>query len=147
MHVDLHQAMRQIIDKSLLGEASIHEQQTLQEHLASCALCQDYLDASNRVIAGLGGFSFEVDPALQGKVMESLTLRAQTLRSSQPRPMWWNYLAALILTAAGSFTVALFTPMSLRAGVFALWILPSLCFCLLFPVLHRLSTGEKGLSQ
>ncbi len=147
MHVDLHPAMRQIIDKSLLGEASIHEQQTLQEHLASCALCQDYLVASNRVIAGLAGFSFEADPELQARVMDSLILRAQQLQSSQRRPMWWNYLTALVLTAAGSFTVTLFTPASLRAGVFALWILPSLCFCLLFPVLHRLSTGEKGLLQ
>ncbi len=158
MHIDLHQVMRQIIDQSLLGEASVHEQQTLREHLASCAACQDYLNACNRVVAGLGGFSFEIDPALQEKVLGSLTQRAQQLAlSSKPRPMWWSYLAAILLTVCGSFVVARgsglasaafhLEPASLHAGVLALWIIPSLCFCLLFPVLHRLSTGAKGIFQ
>jgi len=65
-----------------------------------------------------------------------------------------------VLTVAGSFTAARFSglagavfhlePEPLHIGLLALWIVPSLCFCLLFPVLHRLSVGgmnEKGSSQ
>jgi anti-sigma factor RsiW len=158
MNVDLHQKVRQIIDKSLLGELPVHEAQTLQEHVAICDRCREYLETSNRVVAGLGGFSFDVDPELQGKVMASLALRAEQLQSSaRPMPIGWIYLAALLLTVGGSILfarcssllVGLFNlqPDALRAGVVALWIVPSLCFCLLFPVLHRLATGEKGISQ
>jgi anti-sigma factor RsiW len=158
MHVDLHQAMRQIIDKSLLGELPVHEEQTLREHLATCDSCREYLDTSNRVIAGLGGFSFEVNPELQGKVMASLAQRAQQLElSTARRPMGWIYLAAIVLTVAGSLAAErlsrlLVGPLHLHgapleSGVVALWIVPSLCFCLLFPVLHRLAAGEKGISQ
>ena len=124
--------------------------------------CQEYLKASNQAIAGLGGFSFEVNPDLHGRVLAALTLRAQQLETKriQQRPMWWSYLAAFVLTVAGSFTAARFSgiagavfhiePGPLHIGLLALWIVPSLCFCLLFPVLHRLSVGwtnEKGLSQ
>lgn len=156
MHVDLHQAMREIIDKSLLGTASLHEQQRMREHVATCAPCQEYLNASHRVITGLGGFSFEVDPALQEKVMASLALRAQQLelRDSKIRPIWLLYLVALLLTVAGSLAVARCStlavaafhvePALLRLGVLTLWVVPSLCFCLLFPVVHRLSMDEKG---
>jgi anti-sigma factor RsiW len=158
MHVDLHQVMRQIIDKSLLAELPVHEEQTLREHLANCDRCREYLDTSNRVVAGLSGFSFEVNPELQGNVMASLTQRAQQLElSTERRPMGWLYLAALVLTVAGSlcaerlsgFLVGALHLQSapLQSGVVALWIVPSLCFCLLFPVLHRLARGEKGISQ
>ena len=152
MPVDLHQAMRQLIDKSLAEAPSVHEQQTLREHVATCVPCQEYLNHSNRVIAALGGFSFAVDPELQGKVMASLALRAQQLELSSKKniPIGWSYLAALLLTVAGSLAVYQLAPASLRLGVLALWVVPSLYFCLLFPLLHRLSRRgmhEKGLSQ
>ena len=158
MNVDLHQTMRHIIDKSLLDAASVHEQQALREHVALCVPCLEYLNASNRVIAGLGGFSFDVDPALQQKVMASLAQRAQQLAlSSERRPMGWIYLAALMLTIAGSFIVGHFggfavaafhlQPALLLTGMVAFWIVPSLCFCMLFPILLRLAMGEKGISQ
>ncbi len=162
MQADRHQEIRHIIDRSLAGAASLQEEQTLREHLLACAACQEYLSTSHQAIAGLGGFSFEVNPDLQGKVLAALTLRAQQLQTKrvQQRPMWWSYLAALVLTMAGSFTAARFSgfagavfhiePEPLHIGLLALWIVPSLCFCLLFPVLHRLSLGwtnEKGLSQ
>jgi predicted anti-sigma-YlaC factor YlaD len=158
MHVDIHQAVRQIIEKSLLGELPPHEQQTLREHLNTCAGCKEYLEISDRVVAGLRGFSFEVNPELQGKVMASLTQRAQQLElSGAHMPMRWVYLAALVLTIAGSYVAQRLTgftvgalhmhPAPLESGVVALWIVPSLCFCLLFPVLHRLAAGEKGTSQ
>jgi hypothetical protein len=89
--------------------------------------------------------------------MASLTRRAQQLESTERRPMGWIYLTALVLTIAGSFAAerlsglavgALHMPsVPLKSGVVALWIVPSLCFCLLFPVLHRLAAGEKGISQ
>jgi predicted anti-sigma-YlaC factor YlaD len=162
MQVDRHQEIRHIIDRSLVGAASSQEEQTLREHLPSCAACQGYLKASHQAIAGLEGFSFEVNPDLHGRVLSALTLRAQQLETTrvQQRPMLWSYLAALVLTVAGSFTAARFSglagavfhidPEPLHIGLLALWIVPSLCFCLLFPVLHRLSVGwtnEKGLSQ
>jgi len=157
MHVDLHQVMRQIIDKSLLGELPAHEEQTLREHVATCDSCREYLDNSNRVVAGLGGFSFEVNPELQHKVMASLTRRAQQLElSTEHKPMVWIYLAALVLTVAGSLVAEQMSGLlggvlhlqagPLKSSVVALWIVPSLCFCLLFPVLHRLAAGEKGIS-
>jgi hypothetical protein len=162
MQVDRHQEIRHIIDRSLVGATSSQEEQTLREHLRTCVVCQEYLNASHQAIAGLGGFSFEMNPDLHGKVLAALTLRAQQLetQSVQGRPMLWSYLAALVLTVAGSFTAARFSgvagavfhiePEPLHIGLLALWIVPSLCFCLLFPILHRLSAGwmnEKGLSQ
>jgi anti-sigma factor RsiW len=158
MHVDLHQAMRQIIDKSLLGELPVHEEQTLREHLATCDRCREYLETSNRVVAGLGGFSFEVNPDLHDKVMASLTQRAQQLElGAERRPVGWIYLSALVLTVTGSFFAERLSGFlggalhlqagPLKSGVLAFWIVPSLCFCLLFPVLHRLAAGEKGISQ
>jgi hypothetical protein len=162
MQVDRHQEIRHIIDRSLAGAASSQEEQTLREHLLTCVACQEYLNASHQAIAGLGGFSFEVNPDLHGKVLAAITLRAQQLEASkiERRPMVWSYLTALVLTVTGSFAAARFSglagavfhlePERLHVGLLALWIVPSLCFCLLFPVLHRLSVGwmdEKGLSQ
>jgi anti-sigma factor RsiW len=162
MHVDHHQEIRNIIDRSLVGTASLQEEQALREHLLTCSACQEYLNASHRAIAALAGFSFEVNPQLHGKVAAALTLRAQQLQANKikQRPMWWSYVAALLLTVIGSLAAVQFSglavaifhlePAPWHVGLLALWIVPSLCLCLLFPVLHRLSAGrmnEKGLSQ
>ena len=162
MQADLHHEVRRIIDRSLEGAAFLQEEQTLREHLLICAPCQEYLNASHRAIAGLGGFSFEVNPDLHEKVLAALTQRAQQLETKrvERRPMLWSYLAALVLTVVGSLTAARFSglavavfhlqPATMHFGLLALWIVPSLCFCLLFPFLHRVSEGwkdEKGLSQ
>jgi hypothetical protein len=162
MEVDRHQRIRHIIDQSLAGAASPQEEQTLREHVLTCAQCKKYLDASQRVIAGLGGFSFEVNPDLHERVIAAIGLRAKQLESQRIKhaPLWWGYSAALMLTVAGSLAAARFIglaaavlhlePASLHVGLLAFWTLPSVCFCLLFPLLHRLSAGgrnEKGLSQ
>jgi hypothetical protein len=162
MEVDRHQRIRHIIDQSLAGAASPQEEQTLREHVLTCAQCKEYLDASQRVIAGLGGFSFEVNPDLHGRVIAAIGLRAKQLESQRIKhiPLWWSYSAALMLTVAGSLTAARFSglaaavlhlePASLHFGLLAFWTVPSVCFCLLFPFLRRLSAGgrnEKGLSQ
>ena len=162
MQIDRHQEIRHIIDRSLVGGVSLQEEQTLREHFLTCAPCQEYLNASQRAIAGLGGFSFEVNPDLHDKVIASLAARAQQLETNRikQRPMLWSYVAALVFTVAGALAAARFSglavavfhlePEPLHIGLLALWIVPSLCFCLLFPILHRLSLGwmnEKGLSQ
>jgi anti-sigma factor RsiW len=162
VQVDRHQEIRHFIDRSLVGNASPQEERALREHLLTCAACLEYLNASHRAIAGLGGFSFEVNPDLQQKVLAALTVRAQQLdgERARQRPMLWVFPAALVLTICGSLAATRFSglagavfhlqPALLHFGLLTLWIVPSLCFCLLFPVLHRVSLGrmnEKGLSQ
>ena len=134
MLANRHQEIRRIIDSSLVGEASSQEEQVIREHLLTCVACQEYLDVSHRAIAGLGGFSFEVNPALHGKVLAAITLRAQQLDTKrvEQRPMLWSYLAALVLTISGSFAAARFSgvagavfhlqPAVLHFELVALWI-------------------------
>ncbi len=159
MQADLHNDMRQIIDKSLVGEASPQEQQELRKHLLACAACQKYASDSRRAIVGLHGFSFAADPALQAKVHASLDLRAQQLQATQPgrRRIVQISIIALLLTVVGSFgalhmgnplaALLHLEPAQMQTGVVALWILPSLCFSLVLPVLLLLvarSTNAKG---
>ena len=72
MNIDQHESFQRMIDESLAGGISAEREKSLREHLDTCASCQEYLSASNRVIAGLGGFSFEVDPTLNARVLASL---------------------------------------------------------------------------
>jgi anti-sigma factor RsiW len=163
MPTDLHDAMRHIIDKSLVGEASAPEQQELRKHLLGCATCQKYASDSRRAIVGLNGFSFApfaADPGLQAKVHESLALRAQQLQAAQPgrRRIVQVSIVALLLTVLGSLgalhvgtplaALLHLEPAQAQTGVVALWIFPSLCFALLLPVLLLLrarSTKEGSV--
>jgi hypothetical protein len=160
MPTDLHDTMRHIIDKSLVGEASAPEQQELRKHLLGCAPCQKYASDSRRAIVSLNGFSFAADAGLQAKVHESLALRAQQLQAAQPgrRRIVLVSIIALVLTIAGSLgALHMGTPLAAllhlepaqaQTGVVALWIFPSLCFALLLPVLLLLrarSTNEGGV--
>jgi hypothetical protein len=134
-----------MIDESLAGGMSAERKQFLLEHLDTCAPCQEYLSVSNRFIAGLGGFSFEVNPALNARVLASLRRPAQL-----DRPRWALIsVVALLLTMGGSFVdlqfggliASLFDiqRMQVRQELLAFSILPSLCFLLLFPLLPLLS--------
>jgi anti-sigma factor RsiW len=160
MPTDLHDTMRHIIDKSLVGEASAPEQQELRKHLLGCAACQKYASDSRRAIVSLNGFSFAADVGLQAKVHESLALRAQQLQAAQPgrRRIVLVSIVALVLTIAGSLgALHMGTPLAAllhlepaqaQTGVVALWIFPSLCFALLLPVLLLLrarSTNEGSV--
>ena len=151
---DPHQAMRQIIDKSLVGEASPQEQQELRKHLLACAACQKYASDSRRAIVSLNGFSFApfaADPGLQAKVHASLDLRAEQLQATQPgrRSIVQVSILALVLTIVGSFGALRFgsplaallhlEPAQMQTGVVALWVLPSLCFSLVLPLVLLLS--------
>jgi hypothetical protein len=159
MQTDRHDQICQIIDKSLAGATSQDQEQILRDHLRACAPCTEYLDASNRAIATLGGFSFDVDPGLDAKVLASLTQRAQELETKpvSRRHMAWVCLIAVLLTAAGSFTASRFGGLvsavfhlqhaQWQFGLVAFWIVPSLCLCLLFVLLSVSHAGnEKGLS-
>lgn len=145
MNNDHHEAFRHMIDESLAGGIPVEREHSLREHLDTCAPCQEYLSASNRVIAGLRGFSFKVDPSLNARVLSSLS------RPAQPGLRRWvlSSVAAVVLTLGGSFVDLRFGDliasvfdlqrMQLRQGLLALWIVPSLCVLLLFPLLPLLS--------
>jgi len=145
MNTDHHQSFQHMIDESLAGGISAEREQSLREHIDTCAPCQEYLSASNRVIAGLGGFSFEVDPSLNARVLASLR------RPAQPGRRRWALIsvAAVVLTMGGSFVDLQFGGLiasvfdlqrtQVRQGLLAFWIVPSLCVLLLFPLLPLLS--------
>ncbi|WP_353062246.1 hypothetical protein RBB77_13140 [Tunturibacter psychrotolerans] len=151
MNTDLHESFQHMIDESLAVGISPEREQSLREHLDTCAPCQEYLSASNRVIAGLGGFSFGVNPTLNARVFASLSLPAQHLQATQPSRRRWVLIsvAAVVLTMGGSFVDLQFggliasvfdiERMQVRHGLLAFWIVPSLCFLLLFPLLPLLS--------
>jgi hypothetical protein len=151
MNIDHHESFQHMIDESLAGGISVEREQSLREHLDTCAPCQEYLSASNRVIAGLGGFSFEVNPTLNARVLASLRRPAQRVQAAQPGSRRWTLIsiAAVVLTMGGSFVDLQFggliasvfdiQRMQVRQGLLAFWIVPSLCFLLLFPLLPLLS--------
>jgi hypothetical protein len=151
MGSDRHESFQQMIDEMLAGP--VQEEQSLREHLQACGPCQEYLAASNRVIGGLGGFSFAVDPSLNARVSASLALRAQQIEAAQPghRRLVLSCILALMLTAVGSFfdlrlsgliaSVFDIQRMQVQQGLIAFWIIPSLCLLLLFPILPLLSAA------
>lgn len=156
-----HESICRLIDKSLASDISGQQEQSLRQHLLACAPCQQYLDASNRAIAGLGGFAFETDLKLSDKILAALTARAAQLESQRlsHRKLAWSYIAALILTLTGSFlamqlgdrfaTVFSATHDQVQLGLIAVWIVPSVCFCLLLPTLPMMSKRwmhAKGVS-
>jgi anti-sigma factor RsiW len=157
MQADDHAIMRDVIDKTLAGAVSPEEEQSLREHLPACAQCQEYLNAGTRVIAGLGGFSFEVDPGLQAKVFASLELRAEQLEAAEPsrRRMVWGCIAAVVLLVTGSVVASQFgnlaagllhlQPSQVQRVLMAVWVLPSLCFALLFPLLPLLRNRKESV--
>jgi anti-sigma factor RsiW len=155
MKTDHHEHFERMMDESLAGLLSAEKEHSLREHLSTCATCKDYLSANNRVIAGLSGFSFEVSPTLNARVLEVLKLQAEegrgilardtgTMRQhSVPLKNWAAFAVALSMSFVGSGLVyqiarRLAVPMQFDAtqvqvGVLVFWLLPSLCaaLCLL----------------
>jgi hypothetical protein len=150
-----HERFQRMIDESLAGAISAEKEQSLREHLATCAPCLEYLSASNRVIAGLSGFSFELTPTLNARVLAALKLQAQQVRTAQPGrrrfrcqhnvrfKVWTAFAVALSMSITGSalvyqvaklLTVPMhFDTVQVEAGVLVFWLLPSFCaaLCLL----------------
>ena len=155
MNIDHHESFQRMIDESLAGVLSAEKEQSLRAHLSTCATCREYLSASNRVIVGLSGFSFEVNPTLNARVLAAIRLQAEegrgilardtgTMRqNSVPFKNWVAFAVALSMSIVGSALVyqmaeRLAVPMQivsaqLRASVLVFWLLPSLCaaLCLL----------------
>ena len=155
MILDHHKRFQSMIDESLAGGISEEKEQSLREHLATCAPCLDYLNASKWVVAGLSGFSFEVNPTLNARVLATLKLKAQQDRAAQQaRPrftrqhnvqfkVWAAFVLALSMSIVGSTLVyglarlltvpVYFDTAHVQAGVVVFWLLPSVCaaLCLL----------------
>ena len=152
MIFDHHESFQRMIDQTLAGAISAEKEQSLREHLSTCAPCKEYLSASNRVIAGLSGFSFEVNPTLNARVLAALRLQAEegrgilardtgTMRQhSVPFKNWAAFAVALSMSFVGSALVyqmakRLAVPMhfdtaQVQAGVLVFWLLPSFCSAL-----------------
>ncbi len=155
MIIDHNDTFQRMIDESLAGVLSKEKAQSLRKHLSTCATCREYLSASNRVIAGISGFSFEVNPTLNARVLAALRLRAGegrgilardtgTMRQhSMPFKNWTAFAVALSMSFVGSGLVfqmaerlavpVHFNTAQVQAGVLIFWLLPSLCaaLCLL----------------
>ena len=155
MNLDHHENFQRMIDESLAGAISAEKEQSLREHLSTCAPCKEYLSASNRAIAGLSGFSFEVNPTLNARVLAALRLQAEQVRETPTHDSgtmrqhtvqfknWAAFAVALSMSFAGSALVyqmakRLAVPMhfdtaQVQAGVLVFWLLPSFCaaLCLL----------------
>ena len=155
MNTDRHEIFKQMIDQSLAGAIPPESQRPLREHLASCPACQQYLDASNRVLSGLGGFSFEMNPNLNARVLASLRQRALELQPALPVRQPWALisLAAVALTLAGSLLDLRFGGLiasvlnlqgaQVQHNLLAFWIEPSLFTLLLFPLLPLLARRHE----
>ena len=155
MNIDHHESFQRMIDENLAGAISAEKEQSLREHLSTCATCREYLSASNRVIAGLSGFSFEVNPTLNARVLAALRLQAEegrgilardtgTMRQhSVPFKNWAAFAVALSMSFVGSALMyqmvkylavpTHFDTAQVQAGVLVFWLLPSFCsvLCLL----------------
>jgi len=152
MNIDHHEGFQRMIDERLAGVLSAEKEQPLRQHLATCATCQGYLSASNRVIAGLSGFSFEVNPTLHARVLAALKLQAEEVGAAQsgrrrfmrqhsvPFKNRAAFAVALSMSMAGSalvYQVAMlmtvprhFDTAQVQAGVLVFWLLPSFCSAL-----------------
>ena len=165
MNIDLHEGFQRMIDESLASAISAEREQSLREHLATCVPCQEYLSASNRVIGGLSGFSFEVNPSLNARVLAALKLQAQQVRAAQPGrrrlmrqhhvrfKVWAAFAVAVSMSMVGSALVyqvakLLTVPMhfdaaQVQAGVLIFWLLPSFCSALR---LLAAPGGKRGIA-
>src|SRR5215469_4778490 len=157
MTSDPHELFRNMIDEALVAGTPASAQPVLNEHLQTCAQCRNYLDATTRAIASLGGFSFELDPSLQSKVAGAITLRAQQLHPAQftANRLLLICVFAIALTIAGSFFDLKFGGLlasaldlhgeQLQHGLLAFWIIPSICLLFLFPLLPLLSRRKERI--
>jgi len=153
MNIDHHEGFQRMIDESLTAAISAEKEQSIREHLATCVPCQEYLIASNRVIAGLGGFSFEVNPTLNARVLVALELHHTGImrQHNVQSKVWAAFAVALSMSFVGSalvyqVTKLLTVPMhfdaaQVQAGVLVFWLLPSFCSALFLLAAPRENRG------
>jgi len=141
-----------LIDKFLAGAVTPREERNLRDHLRDCTACQQYMDASRRVIKGLKEFSFEVSPNLNAQVQNVITRRVRELEMQDAKyRSLKTFAAALALTVIGSVLAWSFTgPLAgslnlttnqLQMGLLFFWVAPSLLFSLLILVAPHLING------
>jgi Putative zinc-finger len=151
MTMDAHERARSWIDRRLAAEATDEENKLLDEHLAVCAACRHSLERSLAALRTLGELTLDVDPGLTARVQAAVARHAGDLERQRAhrRTMLLGLLAALLLTAAGSFAVWTLTPPAWTAGVVIFWMLPSLCaaFILLAPHLLAPLPRKRGLAS
>ncbi len=165
MNIEHHDTFQRMIDESLAGVLPAEKEQSLREHLSTCDPCREYLSSSNRVIVSLSGFSFEVNPTLNARVLAALRLQAEegrgilagdtgTMRKhSVPFKNWAAFALALSMSFVGSGLVyrmaeRLAVPMhfvttQVQVGVLVFWLLPSFCAAL---CLLAAPGGNRGMA-
>ena len=87
----------------------------------------------------------DVDPGLTARIQAAVTRRAKELERERAhrRRMIRGLVAALLLTAAGSFAVWSLTPPAWTPAVVVFWILPSLCAALGLLAPHLLAPPSR----
>jgi len=141
MQNDFHRRARLLIDQAHVVGISPEEESWLNIHTINCTECRDYAEITERVIQGLGSFSFEVDPGLTERVQKALTRSAEAVATSHVvrQKFFSGAVISLLLTLVGSLAsweaAALvaaqihISPWTWKTGV-VLWSLPSLCVAL-----------------
>ena len=152
MRAERHLDFEQRIDRSLARAGTPEDERLVEEHVAGCAACGEYLSASRRAVAGLKGFSFEAGVGLNARVMAAVRERAEQMEA---RRRWMRLsVVALVLTVLGTvvdlqvgrWAAAFFgLPSSaVHHGLMALWIAPSIGLLVLFPLLPLLAAKGNG---
>jgi hypothetical protein len=142
-----------LIDKLLAGAITPQEERSLREHLRDCLTCQQHMDASQRAISGLAGFSFEVNPNLKTQVQSAITQRVYELEMQHSKRQGLKTFAtALVFTVIGSLLAWKLTgPLAERLnlstyeaqlGLLFFWVAPSLLFSLLILVAPHLTNQQ-----
>jgi hypothetical protein len=125
-----------LVDAAMMEGLTPDEQRWLDAHLAECEDCARHAELSQRAVAALSGFAFEVDSQKALRVQETVRVRAEQLAASPAgRLRAWALPLALALTAAGSAVMwQAASALAARWGVpaaawhaawVACWVLPS----------------------
>ena len=152
MSTDRHVEFEERMDRELAGAGTAEEARLVEEHVASCAGCAEYLSANRRAVAGMKGFSFEAGPGLNARTMAAVRARAEQM---EMRRRWMRFsVVALVLTvvgtvvdlAVGHWAAGLLglRPAEVQHGLMALWIAPSFGLLVLFPMLPVLAAKGYG---
>ena len=158
MTSDMHHLCREMIDNTLVAGSSVEDDPLLREHLRTCLPCQEYLEAGTRVLAGLGGFSFTVDPSLETTVLHALEMRAHqlTAASLDRKRLAWACAIAVLFAVAGSLldlrcgdllaSLLHLRTLEVRQSLLTFWVIPSLLPVLLFPLLPVLAGRKERMA-
>ena len=157
MNADPHELYRKMIDGMLAAGTPIQQEAGLSEHIQSCRPCQEYFDASTRVITALGDFSFDMEPSLQEDVLNALQLRSRQLKPApfSHRRLVFASALAVLFTLIGSLVdvrvgdaiAALRVHgLALRDDLLTFWIVSSMIPLLLFPLLPLLGRRNERMA-